>query len=78
MPERSSLTTRRSHRPPESQLEYQAFLHQDIETRVLSESGVNIDEELSNMVVFQNAYQASARIVQTANEMFDILLNLGN
>ena len=45
---------------------------------MLSESGVNIDEELSNMVVFQNAYQASARIVQTANEMFDTLLNLGN
>lgn len=62
----------------DSQAEYQTFLHQDIETRVLSESGVNIDEELSNMVVFQNAYQASARIVQTANEMFDTLLNLGN
>ncbi|WP_282607962.1 flagellar hook-associated protein FlgK [Pelagibius sp. Alg239-R121] len=61
-----------------SEQEYRTFLHQDIETRVLSESGVNIDEELSNMVVFQNAYQASARIVQTANEMFDTLLNLGN
>lgn len=62
----------------ESQLEYEGFLNQDITTRVLSESGVNIDEELSNMVIFQNAYQASARIVQTANEMFDTLLGLGN
>lgn len=62
----------------ESQFEYEGFLNQDITTRVLSESGVNVDEELSNMVIFQNAYQASARIVQTANEMFDTLLGLGN
>jgi flagellar hook-associated protein 1 FlgK len=61
-----------------SELDYQTFVHQDVENRVLSESGVNVDEELANMVVFQNAYQASARIVQTANEMFDTLLNLGN
>ncbi len=62
----------------DSDAEYQSFLYQDITTRVLSESGVNVDEELANMVIFQNAYQASARIVQTANEMFDTLLSLGN
>lgn len=62
----------------DSQAEYQGFLHQDVTTRVLSESGVNVDEELANMVIFQNAYQASARIVQTANEMFDTLLSIGN
>jgi flagellar hook-associated protein 1 len=36
--------------------------------------GVNIDEELANMILFQNAYTASARIITTANEMFDALL----
>ena len=39
-----------------------------------SYSGVNIDEELSNMVVLQNSYSASARIITTASEMYDTLL----
>jgi len=39
-------------------------------------SGVNIDEELSQMVVFQNAYNASARLITTAQQMFDELLRV--
>jgi len=39
-------------------------------------SGVNIDEELSQMVVFQNAYNASARLITTAQQMFDQLLQV--
>ncbi|WP_448661398.1 flagellar hook-associated protein FlgK [Sphingomonas sp. CJ20] len=37
-------------------------------------SGVNIDEELSQMVVLQNSYSAAARIITTASEMYDTLL----
>lgn len=37
-------------------------------------SGVNIDEELSQMVVLQNSYSASARVITTANSMYDTLL----
>ena len=37
-------------------------------------SGVNIDEELAQMVVLQNSYSASARIVSTVGEMYDTLL----
>ncbi|MBT5414490.1 MAG: flagellar hook-associated protein FlgK [Rhodospirillaceae bacterium] len=36
-------------------------------------SGVNVDEELANLIVFQNAYSAAARIVSTLQEMFRIL-----
>ena len=43
--------------------------------RVQSESGVNIDEEAANLLRFQQAYQASARIMTTANEIFNTLLN---
>jgi flagellar hook-associated protein 1 FlgK len=39
-------------------------------------SGVNIDEELSNMVVLQNSYSASARLITTASEMYDTLLSM--
>ena len=36
-------------------------------------SGVNIDEELSQMVIFQNSYSAAARVISTANDMYDTL-----
>jgi flagellar hook-associated protein 1 FlgK len=46
-----------------------------LEGQLLDESGVNIDEEMSNMILIQNAFGASARAVQAINEMFDALLN---
>jgi flagellar hook-associated protein 1 len=39
-------------------------------------SGVNIDEELAQMVVLQNSYSAAARVITTASEMYDTLLNM--
>lgn len=39
--------------------------------------GVTLDDELMKMTVFQNAYAASARVIQAATEMLDILLSLG-
>jgi len=39
-------------------------------------SGVNIDEELANMVVLQNSYSAAARVITTASEMYDTLLSM--
>lgn len=39
-------------------------------------AGVNLDEEAANLIRFQQAYQASARLVQTANELFDTIVRL--
>ena len=39
-------------------------------------SGVNLDEELSQMVVLQNSYSAAARVMTTATEMYDTLLEM--
>ena len=39
-------------------------------------SGVNIDEELAQMVILQNSYSAAARVISTASEMFDDLLGM--
>lgn len=47
-----------------------------IEGQVMAISGVNLDEEAVKMMQYQRAYQASARVVQTVNEMFDVLVNL--
>jgi len=39
-------------------------------------SGVNLDQETVNLVNYQQAYQASARLVAVANENFNVLLGL--
>ncbi len=38
-------------------------------------SGVSIDEELSNLLKFQHAYTAAAKLIKAADEMFLSLLN---
>ncbi len=43
-----------------------------------AESGVNLDEEATNLLRYQQAYQAAAKVMQTANQLFDLLLTLGN
>lgn len=40
-------------------------------------SGVSLDEEAANMILFQRAYDASARIVQTVSEMLDTVIQMG-
>lgn len=39
-------------------------------------SGVSLDEETANMVRYQHAYEASARVIKVANEMFDEVIGL--
>ncbi|MGA1600226.1 MAG: flagellar hook-associated protein FlgK, partial [bacterium] len=39
-------------------------------------SGVNMDEELTHMVQYQKAYEASARFVKTVDEMMDTVINM--
>ncbi|MCG6418332.1 flagellar hook-associated protein FlgK, partial [Vibrio fluvialis] len=46
------------------------------ESRIASVSGVNLDEEAANMMKFQQAYMASSRIIQAANDTFNTILAL--
>ncbi len=39
-------------------------------------SGVSLDEEMSNMLIFQRAYDASARVLTAADEMMTTLLGI--
>jgi flagellar hook-associated protein 1 len=48
---------------------------QQIDTQRQSISGVSIDEEMTNMVRYQQAYNAAAKYVSTVNEMLDKLIN---
>lgn len=41
-----------------------------------SVSGVNQDEETANLLMFQQMYQANAKVIQTASTMFDAVLGI--
>lgn len=40
-------------------------------------SGVNSDEEAAKLIEYQQAYQASAKVLQVASQLFDTLLSIG-
>ena len=50
----------------------------EVSQSIQSESGVNLDEEAANLLRYQQSYQAAAKVMQIANEMFQLLLSLGN
>jgi len=49
-------------------------LYDDAESARTSVSGVNLDEEAARMLEYQQAYQAAAKVISTANQMFQSLL----
>ena len=40
-------------------------------------SGVNLDEEAANLLRYQQAYQASAKVLAIAGKVFDEILSMG-
>ncbi len=58
--------------------EAQAAVLEQVQTAQQSYSGVNLDEEAANLIRFQQAYQASGKVLQIASTLFDTLLQLGN
>lgn len=49
----------------------------EVDSQRQSEEGVNLDEELINLTTYQQAFNASARLIQATKDMFDVLTNLG-
>ncbi|MFG6461870.1 flagellar hook-associated protein FlgK [Roseateles sp. DXS20W] len=49
----------------------------DAEASRSGESGVNLDEEASRLMQYQQAYQAAAKVLQTAQSLFNELIQLG-
>ncbi len=60
----------------EKTAQFKGVLVEELTFRNDSVSGVNIDEELRNLVIYENAYAATARIIKVADELFDILLDI--
>ncbi|HNY30864.1 MAG TPA: flagellar hook-associated protein FlgK [Fibrobacteria bacterium] len=57
-------------------LETSVNLQTYLEKRIDETSGVSMDEELADMVRFQNCYQASAKYINTVSQMMDSLMSI--
>lgn len=57
----------------EDSLAAETTLKQTLQTTLSSQSGVNVDDEVAQLTVLQNAYAANARVLQTAKDMFAAL-----
>ncbi|SDF93639.1 flagellar hook-associated protein 1 FlgK [Limimonas halophila] len=53
--------------------EFQSETVSNLEFRAESQAGVNVDEELAQLQQFQQAFNANARLVSTAQQMFQSL-----
>ncbi len=54
-------------------LEFETSLEEQLSLRFQAQVGVNVDEEMATLILYQNAYAASARVITTTQEMFDDL-----
>lgn len=72
----SALTTRAGTAAKQANLalDAQTAVKAQAEAARESVSGVNLDEEAADLVRFQQAYQAAAQVIATANEIFQSLL----
>ncbi|MCB1183269.1 flagellar hook-associated protein FlgK [bacterium] len=57
-------------------VENQTNVVASLETKLASVAGVSLDEEGANMVKYQNAYNAAAKVISTVQEMYDALMSM--
>lgn len=58
----------------QNQESFQLVLNQ-LDNQITEKSGVSVDEEMVNVIKFQRSYDAAARMIRVADEMFQTLLN---
>jgi flagellar hook-associated protein 1 len=58
------------------QLANSTSVSQMLTTQRSSETGVDTDTEMTNLMQFQKAYEASAELVTTVNDMLETLINM--
>ncbi|MBY0509049.1 MAG: flagellar hook-associated protein FlgK [Rhodospirillaceae bacterium] len=60
----------------DTNLKLQSDLKDSLELKQSQGAGVNLDEEMAQLLVFQQSYAASAKVISTTSQLFDILNNL--
>ena len=58
-------------------LNSQTSIIQSLDNKIKQETGVDLNEELSDMIKFQTAFSASARVFGTCNSILETLVHLG-
>lgn len=53
-----------------------SYLEAAIDNQRQSISGVSLEEEAANLLVYQNAFAANARAFSTMNQLLDEIMNL--
>ena len=56
-------------------LAIQSDILRQVEAQRESEAGVNLDEEMANMLAYQRGYEGAARFVTAVDQMLDTLIN---
>lgn len=60
-----------------AELDASTLILQQLQDQRGSISGVSLDEEAAQMIEYQHAFAAAARVVSTVNDMLDVAVNLG-
>lgn len=55
--------------------DHQNKILQQIDKQRMSDSGVSLDEEMSNLIRYQQAYNASAKMISVMDEIYDMTIN---
>jgi flagellar hook-associated protein 1 FlgK len=53
----------------------QDTLTKDVDSARQAQAGVNLDEEMTNLIAFQRAYQAASKVISTIDSTLDTLIN---
>ena len=53
----------------------QSGLTDAVDSARQAQSGVNVDEEMTNLISYQRAYQAASRVLSTIDSTLDTLIN---
>jgi len=61
----------------EAEADASAMILRQLEDQRGGISGVSLDEEAANLIRYQRAFEASARVITTVSELLDTIINIG-
>jgi len=60
----------------DANLKFDQNLYNEISNKKIAAQGVNLDEEAVNLIRYQRSFEAAAKVIQVANELYDTLVKL--
>ncbi|TAL03305.1 MAG: hypothetical protein EPO08_04495 [Rhodospirillaceae bacterium] len=62
----------------QTNLQQATALQSSVQNQQATISGVNLDQEMSQLLVYQHSYAAAAKVISTTQQLFDALTNMVN